>query len=138
MTHRHMADIIRRRPVTLAATATVQEACRLMHEHHIGAIMVVDTNGHLEGIFTGRDVVRLLAEGKSPAHTHLHAVMTRHPEHLPPHHGMMDALRLMHDGGFRHVPVVEHGKAVGIVSLGDFRHFEHARLDEETGVWERL
>ena len=109
-----------------------------MQEHRIGAIMVVDEHGHIAGIFTGRDVVHLLAEGRSPAHTHLDTVMTRGPDHLPPEHSAMDALRLMHEGGYRHVPVVVHGKVVGIVSHGDFRHFEHARLDEETGIWEWL
>jgi CBS domain-containing protein len=138
MPRRHMSDIVRRTPITLQPGATVQEACRLMHEHKIGAILVTDADGHLDGIFTGRDVVRLLAEGRNPAHTHLHAVMTRHPEHLPPHHNALDALRLMHDGGFRHVPVVQHGHVLGIVSVGDFRSFEHARLDDETGIWERL
>ena len=138
MTYRRMSDIIRRRPVTLGGSASVQEACRLMHEHRIGAVLVTDSDGRLEGIFTGRDVVRLLADGRSPAHTHLHAVMTREPAHLPPNHSALDALRLMHDGGFRHVPVVASGKLVGIVSAGDFRHFEHARLDDETGIWERM
>ncbi|MCX7383271.1 MAG: CBS domain-containing protein [Alphaproteobacteria bacterium] len=138
MPDRRMSDIIRRRPVTLGGGATVQEACRLMHAHHIGAILVTEPSDELFGIFTGRDVVRLLAEGRNPAHTHLHAVMTREPAHLPPDHSAIDALRLMHDGGFRHVPVVAHGKLVGVVSVGDFRQFEHARLDDETGIWERM
>ncbi len=138
MIQRHMADIIRREPVTMRGSTTVQEACQVMRKHRIGAIMVVNEQGEIEGIFTGRDVVYLLADGRSPAHTHLDMVMTRRPDHLPPEHSAMDALRLMHEGGYRHVPVVAHGKVVGIVSHGDFRHFEHARLDEETGVWERL
>lgn len=138
MPHRHMNEIIRRAPVTLHCTATVQDACRLMHQHRIGAILVVDEHHKLEGIFTGRDAVRLLAEGSNPRTTHLHAVMTHSPDHLPPTHTAIEALRLMHDGGYRHVPIVEHGKVVGIVSVGDFRAYEHARLDEETGIWERL
>ena len=138
MPHRRMSEVIRRKPVTLPATATVQEACQQMHEHRIGAILVVDPNAHLEGIFTGRDAVRLLAEGRNPAHTHLHMVMTHKPEHTPPHTTAIEVLRLMHDGGFRHVPVVEGGRVVGIVSHGDFRSVEHSRLDEETGVWERI
>jgi CBS domain-containing protein len=109
-----------------------------MQRHRVGAIIVVDENHHLLGIFTGRDVVRLLAEGRNPAHTHLDLVMTREPSHLPPGHHAVDALRLMHDGGFRHVPVVEHDRVVGVVSHGDFQHAEQARLDEETGIWERL
>lgn len=138
MAQRKIGDVVRRHPVTLPATATVQQACQEMHQHRIGAVMVTDPHGHLQGIFTGRDAVRLLAEGKSPAHTKLEAVMTRSPAHMPPGHTAIEALRLMHDGGFRHVPVVDHGKVVGLVSTVDFRALEHDRLDEETGVWERI
>ncbi len=137
-THRNMGDIIRRTPITLSPTDTVQQACLTMHQHRVGAVLVVNEDHNLLGIFTGRDLVRLLAEGRNPAHTHLDTVMTHDPVHLPPGHHALDALRLMHDGGFRHVPVVDQGRVVGVVSHGDFRHFEHARLDEETGIWERL
>ena len=54
------------------------------------------------------------------------------------HHKAIEVLRLMQDGGCRHVPVVENGKVVGIASVGDFRAVEHARLDEETGCRERI
>jgi CBS domain-containing protein len=138
MTYRHMSEIVRRKPVTLPCSATIQEACRLMHEHRIGAILVVDDAGALEGIFTGRDAVRLIAQGGHSDRTPLHAVMTHHPECMPPTHDAIAALRLMHDGGFRHMPIVEQGRVVGIVSHGDFRAHEHARLDEETGIWERI
>ena len=57
MTQRPLSDVIRRAPITLPATATVQQACKTMLHHHIGAILVVDAHGHLEGIFTGRDAV---------------------------------------------------------------------------------
>lgn len=137
-TLRNMCDLIRRAPITLPPTATVQQACQSMLQHRVGAILVANEHHHLLGIFTGRDAVRLLAEGRNPAHTHLEAVMTHHPTHLPPGHNALEALHVMHDGGFRHVPVVDHGRVIGIVSLGDFRHFEHAKLDEQTGVWERL
>lgn len=138
MAHRQIGAVIRRKPVTLADDATVQDACRLMHQHRIGAVMVTDAAGRLEGILTGRDVVRLLAEGHNPAHTRLAKVMTRTPSHMHPGHTAMDALRLMQDGGFRHVPVVQDGVVVGIVSVMDFRAHEHDRLDEETGLWERI
>ena len=137
-TLRNMCDVIRRTPITLPPSATVQQACESMHQHRVGAIPVVNEQHHLLGIFTGRDAVRLLAEGRSPAHTQLDLVMTRNPVHLPPGHNAMEALHVMHDGGFRHVPVVDHGRLVGIVSHGDFRHIEHAKLDEQTGIWERL
>jgi CBS domain-containing protein len=136
--HRPISKVIRHQPVTLQADATVREACATMHRERIGAIMVVDAEARLQGIFTGRDAVRLLAEGKNPARALLHEVMTRDPCCMPPTHSAIHALRLMSDGGFRHVPVVEDGRVVGLVSHGDFRHHELARLDEETGYWERL
>ncbi len=140
MLNRKMTDIVRnRRPITLPATATVQQACVLMRDHAIGAILVTAPGGGLLGIFTGRDAVRLLADGHNAAHTHLDTVMTRGPATITPAHSAMDALRLMQDGGFRHLPVVDGaGALVGIASQGDFRAFEHARLDEETGYWERI
>ena len=64
--------------------------------------------------------------------------MTPSPVSLPARAVALDALRLMQDGGFRHVPLVEHGRLVGVVSRGDFRAIEHARLNEETSLWERI
>ena len=57
---------------------------------------------------------------------------------MPPANIAIDALRLMEDCGCRHLPVVENGTVVGIVSRGDFRGLELDRLDEETGIWERI
>ena len=65
-------------------------------------------------------------------------VMTRNPATMRPDQTAVDALRLMSDGGFRHVPVVEGPRIVGVVSAGDMRGLERARLDEETGLWERI
>ena len=138
MAQRRIGDVVRRKPVMLLGGATVQQACQEMHRHRIGAIVVADVDGRLEGIFTGRDVVRLLAEGRSPAHTKLVDVMTREPSHMQPGHTAIDALRMMHDGGFRHVPVVSGGRVEGVVSVVDFRAIEHDRLDEESGFWERI
>ena len=58
--------------------------------------------------------------------------MTRHPDVMPPGKTAIDALWMMRDGGYRHMPVVEGKKIVGIVSRGDFRGLEQARLDEQT------
>jgi CBS domain-containing protein len=136
--NREMAEIIRNRnPLTLPATATVQEACKHMHDHKVGAVLVTKGGNELAGIFTGRDAVRLVAEGMDGA-TPLQQVMTKDPHCLPPRHTAIHALRLMRDGGFRHVPVVEEGIVIGVVSRGDFRGLEQDRLDEETGIWERI
>jgi len=137
--NREMAEIIRnQQPLTLPPDATVQEACTHMHRRNIGAVLVTVGDGELIGIFTGRDAVRVLAQGKAAGTTPLKQVMTKDPHHLPPQHTAIHALRLMRDGGFRHVPIVESGVVIGVVSRGDFRGLEQDRLDEETGIWERM
>ena len=137
--NREMAEIIRnQKPLTLRPVASVQEACKQMHGRKVGAVLITDEKNTLLGIFTGRDAVRVLAQGKDPTTLQLGQVMTKEPACLPPLHTAIDALRLMRDGGFRHVPVVENGVVVGVVSRGDFRGLEQDRLDEETGIWERM
>jgi CBS domain-containing protein len=139
MINRRMEEIVRnQRPVTMPATATVRDACGEMHKRKIGAVLVTDAKGGLAGIFTGRDLVRIVAGKKDPGATTLRSVMTRNPHTMPPGRTAIDALRVMRDGGFRHIPVVDEGKIVGIVSRGDFRGLEHDRLDVETGYWESM
>jgi CBS domain-containing protein len=138
MTNRPMGEIVRhQKPVTLPPSASLQEACRRMHEARIGAILVIEAGGRLVGIFTGRDAVRGVAEGRG-GDVPLAEAMTRDPDTMRPGQTAIEALRLMRDGGFRHVPVVVEGRIAGIVSIGDFRPEEQARLDEETGYWEIL
>jgi CBS domain-containing protein len=140
MVMRKMSDIVRdQNPLTLPPDATVQEACRHMRDRRVGAVLVTDADRRLVGIFTGRDAVhRVLADGKSAARTKLSEVMTRDPTSMPPGQTAIEALRLMQDGHYRHVPVVDDGKVVGIVSRFDFSGLEVDRLDEETGLWERI
>ena len=140
MPNRPMHEVIlRRSPVTLRPEATVQQACIEMRNHRIGAVLVTDPAGRLLGIFTGRDAVaRMLAEARDPRHTTLGEVMTHRPECLGPQHTAVEALRLMRDSGFRHIPVVHGERLLGIVSRGDFHGLEHARLDDEANLWERI
>jgi len=140
MTNRHMYEIVKdQKPLTLPASATVQHACQCMRDRRVGAVLVTDDAQRLLGIFTGRDAVaRVLADGRDAARTTLADVMTCNPNTMPPGRTAIEALRLMRDGGFRHVAVIEGGKIVGIVSQGDFRGLEKARLDEETGLFERI
>lgn len=139
MSNRQMSEILRnQKPLTLPPTATVQEACKAMHKRRVGATLVTDRKGRLVGIFTGRDAVRLHARGKDATTTQLRSVMTRRPQTMPPGRTAIEALRLMRDGGFRHVPVVDGEVLIGVVSHGDFRGLEHDRLDIETGFWERI
>lgn len=140
MTIRHINDMVRHQnPLILPPEATVQEACRRMRDRRVGAVVVADGAGRLVGIFTGRDAVgRVLAECRDPASTRLAEVMTPDPDTMPPGKTAVDALRLMQDGGFRHLPVIENGRIAGVVSRGDFRGLELDRLDEETDIWERI
>ena len=139
MAIRQMSEIVRnQRPVTLGPRASVKHACEKMRQQGVGAILVTAEDSSLIGIFTGRDAVRALAEGIDPAKARLSQVMTHDPVTMAPRKNAVEALRMMRDGGFRHVPVVENGKLVGVVSKGDFRGVEHDRLDEETGIWERI
>lgn len=134
-----MSEIVRnQKPLMLSSDSTVQAACKLMHDRRVGAVLVTDAKCQLVGIFTGRDAVRCLAKGKNLAEAQLKHVMTRNPHTMPPRSTAIEALRLMRDGGFRHIPVVEEGVVIGVVSRGDFRGLEQDRLDEETGIWERI
>jgi CBS domain-containing protein len=137
---RRLSDIVcHKQPFTMRPAATVRDACREMRERRIGAILVTDENGKLLGIFTGRDAVgRVLAAGKSATRTKLADVMTANPTTMPPDRTAIDALRLMWDGGFRHIPVVDDRNIAGIVSRGDFHALEADRLEEERELWEHL
>ena len=137
---RTMSDIVRNQdPLMLSPRTTVKEACRHMRERGVGAVLVTEGERRLVGIFTGRDAVhRVLAEGRSAARTRLADVMTPNPRTMPPGKKAIEALRLMEDARHRHVPIVEEGRVVGIVSRFDFKGIELDRLDEETGLWERI
>lgn len=137
---RKMADMVRNQdPVALPPEATVKDACQRMRDRRIGAVLIIEADRRLVGIFTGRDAVhRVLAEGKNAARTTLAEVMTRDPNAMPPGNTAIEALRRMEDGRFRHLPIVDDGKVVGIVSRFDFSGIELDRLDEETGLWERI
>ena len=139
MPQRTMGEIIRdQKPLTLPPAATVSQACGAMYARKVGAVLVVDGEHHLLGIFTGRDAVRLLAEGADAKKTPVEAVMTKNPTTLGPKATAMEALLLLNDAGFRHLPVVEGGRVVGIVSRYDFRAKEQARFDDETGFMEMM
>jgi len=137
MPQRTLGEIVRdQKPLTLPPAATVSEACAAMYARKVGAVLVADEDRRLLGIFTGRDAVRLLAEGLDAKATRLDAVMTKNPTTLGPRATAMDALLLLNDCGFRHVPIVSDGRVAGIVSRYDFRAKEHARLDDESGFME--
>jgi CBS domain-containing protein len=105
--------------VTAPADATVADAARLMQRHRVGALLVVEGK-RLTGIFTERDALfRVIAEGRDPQATLVRDVMTSDPQTIAPDRPFGHALHLMLEGGFRHVPVIENGQPVGVVSARD-------------------
>jgi CBS domain-containing protein len=109
--------VIEPRKLVVAAPATsVAAAARSMKEGKVGAVLVVE-EGRLTGIFTERDALfRVMARGLDPEATLLGDVMTRDPITVEPDETFGYALLLMHQNGFRHAPVVEGGRPVGMVS----------------------
>ena len=139
MTNRRLGVIVREQdPLMLTSDDSVQHACQRMWKRRVGAVLVVDAKKQLVGIFTGRDAVRTLAEGKEPAVTKLAAAMTPNPDTIGPDRTAIEALRAMSDGGYRHLPIVQDGKILGCVSRGDFQGMELDRLEEETSLFERI
>ena len=120
MPHRSVRDVIaNQRPRTARGNTTIVAAARLMKEHGIGALMIVE-DGHLAGIFTERDAVfRVLAASRDPKTTRLADIMTPKPKTIGPDKAVGHALLMMYDGGFHHVPVVERGKPIGMISARD-------------------
>ena len=127
------------RPITMNEAASVTEACDQMRDCRAGSVLVTGKADRLVGIFTGRDAVcRVLAQRRRPV---------RHP----PCRGhdaescndvarptAFDALRIMSDGGFRHVPLVKNGRILGIVSRGDFKGLEQELDERECDLWEHM
>lgn len=139
MTNRRLTEVLQdQRLLTLTEQASVQEACRCMWEQRVGSVLVVDQDQRLLGIFTGRDAVRTLADGKSAEATALAHAMTPNPFTVAPTTKAIDALRQMSDRGFRHLPIVEDGTILGVVSRGDFKGMEIDRLEEYDHLWECL
>lgn len=121
MQQRTIQSVIRRRGIVrLGSQATVREACRLMARHGIGAVLVMDSE-RIAGIFTERDALKqVLAEGRDPERTSVAEVMTHDVVTVGPDTWSLDALRLMSQVGIRHLPVVDHDRVIGIISLRDF------------------
>jgi CBS domain-containing protein len=113
-------SVMERRKLLIAAPQTsVSEAARLMADKQVGALLVVEGE-QLVGIFTERDALfRVIAPGRDPNSTPLADVMTPNPKTVAPEKSFGHAMLVMHENGFRHMPVIEDGKPIGIVSARD-------------------
>src|SRR5262245_50461418 len=106
------------RVLTAGPSATVGEAARLMLERRVGSILIVNGRRPI-GILTGRDLVRVTASGVDAAACPVSEYMTCDPDTTRPDEEAIDVFRRFALRGYRHVPVVEGGELVGIVSMRD-------------------
>ncbi len=116
-------DVVRDQEIhSLGEAGTAHEAARMMAEHDISTVVVVDENALLIGIVSERDMARrIVAADLKPQESPLCYIMTSVVDTVSPKDTPFYALRLMLDGRYRHLPVVDDGRVVGMVSIRDLR-----------------
>ena len=113
-------DCMNRHVISVAPEESVAVAARIMARHNVGALSVCAQDGRLEGIVTDRDVaLRCVAPEEDPALATVGDIMTRQPVSVSPTEECTAVLELMGKKQVRRVPVVENGRVVGMISLGD-------------------
>jgi CBS domain-containing protein len=122
-----VSDVMATMLLTVEPTLGLAEAARQMHDRNVGAVLVL-TNGRVSDILTERDVLRAVATG-DVAGTRVSAWMTHDPETIGPDDSIAHAASVMIHGGFRHLPVVDEGRPLGIVSIRDLMR---VTIDDET------
>jgi CBS domain-containing protein len=124
--------------LSLPPSATVRDAAQSMASRQVRSTLVIE-NGALLGIFTGTDLIgRVVAEGLDPDKTALQRVMTPNPHTIAANENAIEALRQMQFGHFRHLPVVENGEVVGVLSRRDFYGFEIEEIERQERLWEKM
>jgi CBS domain-containing protein len=110
---------------------TVRQAARMMREKKIAAVLVMDLD-RLVGIVTERDMtVRVVAAGLDADATTVREIMTADPDTLAPDDTASDAIRMMKSRNYRHLPVVEAGRVVGMVSVRDLYAVYNGELEQD-------
>lgn len=125
-------DVVRDQTITtVEPNTTVTDAAKRMADRNIAAVVIVN-DGKLAGIMTERDVtVRVVARGRDAATTRVADVMTADPDTLTPNQHPAEALRMMVERGYRHLPVVDGERVVGMVSVRDLYAFVQAELEND-------
>ena len=112
-------EVMTHDPVTVETSTPVAEAAKLMRDHDTGALIVTE-DSTVAGILTDRDItVRAVADGQDPTSVTVGQVATTSAATLTPDQTVDDAINLVREQNVRRVPVVQDGRAVGIVSIGD-------------------
>lgn len=118
-------------PVTTTSKTSVAHAARLMRDHDVGHVVIVDGDGQPSGVLTDRDIViRVVADGQSAEETTVSAAASGEVSSVEPSISANDAAQVMRDQAIRRLPVVDRGDVVGVVSIGDLA----VHLDPESAL----
>lgn len=122
MPHRLVRDILGKQQLLFVPPEiSARDAARQMDAHNVASILAIDAGGHLVGIFTERDLLRrVVVAGRDPEKTPLSQVMTSKPHTVTRDTTALQAMRVMQEHRVRHLPVLEGGRAVGVLSIRDF------------------
>jgi CBS domain-containing protein len=134
-----ISDVLARKGslvATVRPTTTINDALDKLAEHNIGALIVTDADGEIVGIVSERDIVRALPQrGPEVLNAEVSEIMTSPLVTATPHTDVVDAMRSMTDKRVRHLPVLDDGELVGIVSIGDI---VKNRIDELQAATDQL
>jgi CBS domain-containing protein len=134
MTNQSIRDILRRKGedvYSIGPLATVIDAVNTMNDNHVGSVLVME-NGYPVGIFSERDVlVRVVAAQRDPRQTLVRDVMTTRLHTAELEDNILEVMKLMTDRRCRHVPVMDSGTLVGLVSIGDLTKAMQHNLRQE-------
>ena len=126
-----VGELMTPEPVTISTKTSIAHAARLMRDHDVGDVVVVDGDGRPSGVLTDRDIViRVVAEGQSAEETTVSAAASGAVSTVEPSTSADDAAQVMRDQAIRRLPVVDGGDVVGVVSIGDLA----VHLDPESAL----
>jgi CBS domain-containing protein len=132
MTVSHILTGKGREVITTSSAETVRSAARILAEKRIGAVVVVDARGKIEGIASERDFVRAIAhEGAAALDRPVGELMTREVRTCSPDDTEGELMALMTEHRIRHIPVLEDGNLAGIISIGDVVKFRIEAIERE-------
>ena len=121
--------------VTIAPTANLTDAVKLLAERRIGAVLVTGPDSRVAGILSERDIVRAVAErGHAALEENVGAVMTRKVTTCTEADTIAVIMERMTEGKFRHMPVVDQGKLVGVISIGDVVKWRVGEIEGESAA----
>lgn len=112
---------------------SIKDTVDILREKRIGAVLVLSASGQLQGILSERDIVRKLStEPEFDINQPVEELMTRKVKSCAPNEPLFSVLRTMTEGRFRHMPVMDGGKLLGMVTIGDVVHYRLDELEHET------